>query len=251
MRELKTPVAVGRGREHRSVVTPTDLASVLFGQDPPDREVVLNQGFTRDPIKTKQALPDERLWPPEFDNLPLVNGRIRIDRRLLFTIAERATNTSDGWAAAQLHTAAAIWGASPGRDTHRALRPLANREAPQNLTNALRLVRGEGAHCGYKAMLRPKGRLNTPGLASSFFTKFLYFGGWDAKPLLAQPLIMDDRVVDALKDVTQEAWQGESVSDYARYLDLARDVANEVATHEDVVEWRPWGWKGGSEQNPD
>ncbi len=234
------------------MVTPADLATLLFGQDgPPEREVVLNQGFTRDAAKTKRALPDERLWPLEFDNLPLVNGRIRIDRRLLFIIAERAAHTPDDWVAAQLHTAAAIWGASPGRDTHRALKPLANPEAPQNLTAALKLVRGEGAHSGYKAMLRPKGRLNTPGLASSYFTKFLYFGGWDAKPFLAQPLIMDDRVVDALKDVTRESWQGESVSDYTRYLDLVRDVANEAETAEDVVEWRLWGWKGDGDQTPD
>jgi hypothetical protein len=92
-------------------------------------------------------------------------------------------------------------------------------------------------------MLRPKGRLNVSGLASSFFTKFLYFGGWDAKPLLAQPLIMDDNVIDALEDLTKEPWQGESVADYTRYIDLARQVAYEANTSEDVVEWRLWGWK--------
>jgi hypothetical protein len=226
------------------VITPTELAWILFGEEgPPDREVVLSQGFPRDPGITKQALPDQRLWPPEFDDLPLIGGRIRVDRRLLFTIVKRAViEPENNWAAAQLHTAAAIWGASPGRDTHRALRPLANPNAPAHLTAALRLVRGEGAVSGYKAMLRPNGRLNISGLASSFFTKFLYFGGWDAKPLLGQPLIMDDRVVNALAAVTHEKWSAESVTDYLRYLDLARDIASEVDTADDVVEWRLWGW---------
>jgi len=136
-----------------------------------------------------------------------------------------------------------VWGAAPGRDTHRAFKPLANPQAPERLTEALRLVQGEGALSGYKAMLRPKGRLNVSGLASSFFTKFLYFGGWDAKPLLAQPLIMDDNVIDALEDLTKERWQWESVADYTRYKDLARQVAYEANTSADVVEWRLWGWK--------
>jgi hypothetical protein len=226
------------------VVTPADLASVLFGEEgPPDRDVVLNQGFTRDPAITKDALPDDRLWPPEFEGLPMTNGRIRVDRRLVFTIAQRATDDPENdWAAAQLHTAAAVWGAKPGRNTHRAFRPLANPQAPERLTEALRLVQNGGALSGYKVMLR-RGRLNISGLASSFFTKFLYFGGWDAKPRLAQPLIMDDDVIDALEELTKEPWQGDSVDDYTRYLDLAREVAYEANTSEDVVEWRLWGWK--------
>jgi hypothetical protein len=228
-----------------AVVTPADIASALFGDEgPPDRDVILNQGFTRDPTITKQALPVQHLWPPEFDRLPVSNGRIRVDRRLLFAIARRAIQTPENdWAAAQLHTAAAVWGASPGRDTHRAFKPLANPQAPERLGEALRLVQGEGALSGYKAMLRPRGRLNVSGLASSFFTKFLYFGGWDAKPLLAQPLIMDDRVIDALKGLTNEPWQGESADDYTRYLDLAEEIAYEANTSEDVVEWRLWSWK--------
>ena len=77
------------------MVTAPGLASALFGEDdnddddhndggdrndrPPDREWILKQGFIRDPVKTKQALPDQRLWPPEFDRLPVIKGRIRVD----------------------------------------------------------------------------------------------------------------------------------------------------------------------------
>ncbi len=60
---------------------------------------------------------------------------------------------------------------------------------------------------------------------------------------LAEPLIMDDNVIDALEDLTKEPWQGESVADYTRYIDLARQVAYEANTSADVVEWRLWGWK--------
>lgn len=227
------------------MVTPADLASVLFGDEgPPDRDVVLNQGFTRDPTITKQALPDRRLWPPEFDELPEKNGSIRVDRRLVFSIAERAIRTPENyWAAAQLHTAAAVWGAKPGLSTYRAFKPLSKAAAPERLREALRLVRGEGALSGYKAMLGAKGRLKIADLGSSFLTKFLYFGGWGAKPRLAQPLIMDDDVIDALKDLTEEPWRGGSIDDYKRYIELAGEVAYEANTSADVIEWRLWGWK--------
>jgi hypothetical protein len=164
----------------------------------------------------------------------------------VFTIARRAIDdTDDEWAAAQLHTAAAVWGAKPGQNTYRALKPLAEPQAPERLTKALRLVRGEGALSAYKAMLRPKGRLNISGLASSYFTKFFYFGGWDAKSpqLMPQPLIMDDDVIDALGLLTQEPWRKGSADDYSNYIELARDVAREAETSADVVEWRLWGWK--------
>ncbi|GAB4906936.1 hypothetical protein MAHJHV65_41230 [Mycobacterium avium subsp. hominissuis] len=227
-------------------MTPLELANLLFGDGgPPDREVVLNQGYTRDPEITKNALPDPRLWPQEFDLLPITNGRIRIDRRLVFTIAKRVINDAgNGWGAAQLHTAAAVWGAKPGQNTHRAFKPLSNPHAPERLTKALQLVQGGGALSGYKAMLAPRGRLNIPYMASSFFTKFLYFGGWDAKPpsIMPQPLIMDDDVVDALRELTREPWQRDSAEDYGRYIELAKDVAYEAKTSADVVEWRLWGW---------
>ncbi|MEB4211298.1 hypothetical protein [Mycobacterium sp. 94-17] len=230
-------------------MTATELAAVLFGDDgPPDREELLDQGFTRDPSIIKNALPDSRLWPQEFDALPISHGRIRIDRRLVFTTAERAVlNPNDDWAAAQLHAAAAVWGAKPGAITYRAFRPLSNSEAPERLKKALALVRGEGALSAYKAMLGPKGRLNLPYLASSFFTKFLYFAGWDAKShrLMPQPLIMDDDVIEALNTLTEEPWQRESVADYERYIELARQVAYEANTSADVVEWRLWGWGRG------
>jgi hypothetical protein len=219
------------------------LASVLFGgQRPPGRDTLLNQGFTRDPAKTKKALPDARLWPPELDQAPVVHGRFRIDRRLVFHIAERAVATPDDeWSAGQLHTAIVIWGAKPGMPMTRAFRPLANPEAPTQLTKALRVVRSEGPVSAYRALVKlPRGRLYVPHLGASYFTKFLYFAGWDAKPLLAQPLILDDLVIKSLATLTKESWKDESPNEYIRYLDLARDVAREADTTEDIVEWQLW-----------
>ncbi len=223
-------------------MTAEALAKALFPGKPPSRDELLNQGFTRNHALTKKAVPDQRMWPPELDQLPLAGGRFRIDRRLVFTIADRAASSPDDeWAAAQLHTAAVVWGARPGMPMTRAFKPLANPDAPKRLTEALRLVRGEGPVSAYRALVKnPRGRLNIPWLAASYFTKFLYFAGWDSKPFLGQPLIMDDLVIASLESLTKQNWQDESPDDYLRYLDLARDIAYEVETTEDVVEWQLW-----------
>lgn len=220
-----------------------DQARALFGGDEPgSRDDLLSQGFLRDMAKTKRAVPDPQLWPSELERLPLTNGRFRIDRRTVFEIAHRAVATpEDQWSAAQLHTAVVIWGAHPGMPMTRALKPLQSPDAPKNLAAALRLVRGEGPSSAYRALIkRPRGSLNLPHLGASYFTKFLYFAGWDSKPLLGQPLIMDDLVIKSLVALTGETWTDESPVDYIRYLDLARDLAHEAGTSEDVVERQLW-----------
>jgi hypothetical protein len=123
----------------------------------------------------------------------------------------------------------------------RASKPLRNPDAPKRLTDALHLVRGEGPMSAYRALVKhPKGRLNISGLGASYFTKFLYFAGWDSKPFLGQPLIMDDLVIEALTKLTKQKWNDESPDDYVRYADLARDIAYEAETTEDVVERQLW-----------
>lgn len=221
-----------------------ELAAALFenGGAGPTRDIPLNQGFLRDLAVMRRAAPDSRVWPPELDEFPLdARGRFRIDRRHVFAIAERAIHTpEDRWASAQLHCAIVIWGAPPGRDMTRAFRPLADAAAPEHLTQALKVVRGEGPISAYCALSKTGGRLHVSGLGPSFFTKFLYFGGWDAKHLLDQPLIMDKRVVKSLKALTKESWTNDNIDDYRRFLELARDVAHAAETTEDVVEWRLW-----------
>lgn len=214
------------------------VPDLFNGADPPDRDTyVLDQGFTRDVTYCKSLLPDERMWPAELDVLEGTGGRRRIDRRTIFTIAERATaSADDAWAAAQLHAAIVFWGAPPGQSMVRAVRPFSDPTAPQKLTEALRVVRGEGAASAYKALSR-RSRLWIRNLGPSYFTKFMYFGGYGAKKHMPQPLIMDDNVIAGLGQATGEAWEA-SAEHYTRYLDLSADWAFEMTTFPDVVERR-------------
>lgn len=216
-----------------------DVPDLFDGQAPPPRhEDVLAQGFLRDAAYCRGVLPDERMWPGELDHLPAnTDGRIRIDRALVFAIAQRViTELADPWSAAQLHAAIVFWGAPPGQSTTRAAKPFADPNLPGRLTEAIKVTRGEGPASAYKALSRRQ-RLWVRGLGPSYFTKLMYFAGYGAKPYLAQPLIMDDNVIGGLIKVTGQQWKA-SVEDYVRYVDLARDWAYEFATEPDVIERR-------------
>lgn len=211
----------------------------LFDEQVPLRtEYVLRQGFTRDPGYCKSVLPDERMWPSELDQLPAQpNGRIRIDRTVVFAIAQRVVaELTDPRSATQLHAAIIFWGAPPGQSTVRAARPLSSDNAPSRLTEAIKVVRSEGAASAYKAMGRHQ-RLWIAGLGPSYFTKLMYFAGYDAKPYISQPLIMDDNVVAGLRKSTGQQWEA-SLEHYLRYIDLAKDWAYEFDTEVDVIERR-------------
>jgi hypothetical protein len=151
---------------------PEGMVPDLFdGAESPDRETyVLDQGFTRDVTYCKALLPDERMWPAELDVPAGTGGRRRIERRMIFAIAERAAaSPDDAWAAAQLHAAIAFWGAPPGQSMVSAVRPFSDPTAPQKLTEALRLARGEGPTSAYKAFSR-RSRLWIKNLGPSYFT---------------------------------------------------------------------------------
>lgn len=93
----------------------SSVPDLFEGPVPVREDWVLGQGFTRDPSYCRGLLPDERMWPFELDQLPMTsNDRIRIDRKVLFAIAQRAVGElSDGnpWPATQLHAAITFWGA--------------------------------------------------------------------------------------------------------------------------------------------
>ncbi|MCW2690122.1 MAG: hypothetical protein JWR37_5012 [Mycobacterium sp.] len=67
-------------------------------------------------------------------------------------------------------------------------------------------------------------------------TKFLYFGGWGARPGRLQPLIMDANVIAALQALTGEQWINGWRVDYVRYLYRAADWAAQLGTTGDVIE---------------
>lgn len=214
--------------------------SDLFGdQRPPQRnEYVLAQGFSRDPVYCRRVLTDERMWPREFEQLATnPDGRVFVDRALLFAIAERVvTDLGDPWSTVQLHAAIVFWGAPPGQSTSRAARPLATAGAAPRLAEAIKVVRGEGPTSAYRALCRGQ-LLWVSGLGPSYFTKLMYFAGYNAKPHMSQPLIMDDNVIAGLSRVTGQRW-GALPEDYLRYIDLAKDWAYELDTDPDVIERR-------------
>lgn len=215
------------------------VPDLFGGQDPPLRQnYVLGQGFTRDPVYSKGVLPDARMWPDELDQLPVdATGRIRIDRELVFVIADRAVNElEDPWSATQLHATITFWGAPPGQSTTRAAKPLTESSASSHLTEAIKVVRGEGPASAYKALSRHQ-RLWVSGLGPSYFTKLMYFAAYGAKPYMSQPLIMDDNVIAGLGKVTGRPWTA-SLEAYMSYIDLAKDWAYELDTEPDVIERR-------------
>jgi hypothetical protein len=118
----------------------------------------------------------------------------------------------------------------------RAAKPLSDDNVSSRLTEAIKVVRGEGPASAYKALSRYQ-RLRVSGLGPSYFTKLMYFVGYGAKPYLSQPLIMDDNVVAGLHKVTGRPWEA-SLEHYIRYIDLAKDWAYEFDTEPDVIERR-------------
>ncbi len=213
------------------------VPGALFGDDgPPDRDEVLRQGFLRDLVRCKDLLSDARMWPAELDAADGDGDKQRLDRRTLFGIADRVVASNDEWGPIQLHAAIAAWGAPPGIAMKRAVRPFDDPNAVKHFADALAVVRGEGPISAYRALSRGS-RLWIRDLGPSYFTKFLYYGGFGAKRYMSQPLIMDDNVVKALGMVTGQRWEA-SLQDYGRYLDLAADWASELGTEADVIEWR-------------
>lgn len=211
----------------------------FFEDGVPDREWVLSQTIEFDPTYRKVRLPDLRMWPPELDECPPYGKHHGVDRRRVFTIADRAVATpEDPWSATHLLVAAVLWGTGtrPRNATLR-LRCLHDEATPSKLTAAIKNVRQSGAVSGYQSM-QWGGANKINDVGPSFFTKFLYFAGWDSKPYLWQPLIMDDYVLRALNRVTGAKWAEGASDDYGRYLDLAKDWAFELGTSEDAIERR-------------
>lgn len=208
-----------------------------FNWTPPTRDkYILAQGFWRKPSKCKKVLPDERMWAPELDAAAdYAKDQVRIDRGMLFTIAARVKSApTDPWAATQLHAAIVFWGAPPGRSTIRAVRPLAQHDVSARLSEAITLLDEEGPAAAYQA-LTSHDRLWVSGLGPSYLTKLLYFAGYETNSDVAQPLIMDDNVIAGLVMVTQGSWRA-SLTDYKRFLFLAKETAKHRGVEPDVIE---------------
>ena len=147
----------------------------LFDGEVPNRDLVLDQGFSFDPVDRKRRLPDEAMWPPELDECPAEGKNRFVDRRSVFGIAQRAIETPDDpFSATQLLVASIIWGTGPnGRNAGFRLDGLhQDPDAPRKLTKTLRIVRASGAKSAFVAMSWG-GSCKVIEIAAAFFTACL------------------------------------------------------------------------------
>lgn len=223
----------------------------LFDGVVPDREWVLNQGFWFDPADRKGRLSHTSMWPVELDDCPAKGKNRYVDRRRVFQIAERAIATPDDrFSATQFMVASIIWGTGTGaRNAGFRLRSLhIDPDAPAKLAKVLQIVRTSGAKSAFDAMFAG-GTCKVPEIAPAFFSKFLYFAGYGAKPLLWEPLIIDRNVVKALRDRTSRTWSNAiNAAEYGDYRDLAGKWATRHDMTPDVIERRLFELGKGSKR---
>ncbi|NMM83090.1 hypothetical protein B2J88_01685 [Rhodococcus sp. SRB_17] len=212
----------------------------LFESEPPNRDWVLDQGFGFNRDRWKQLIPDQTAWPIELDDCPIAGRWPYVDRRRVFDVAHRIQSKPESpMAATQLYVAASVWGtALSALDVSRRIKVLKEPGVDARVADALKVLRVEGPVSAYRA-LSIGGSLRVKNLGPSFFSKLLYFAGFDAKGYLQKPLILDRHVARALNQFTDTEWSTSgpwSTDQYARYLDHVDDWAADWDTTHDVVE---------------
>lgn len=139
-------------------------------------------------------------WPPQLDQSePDARGYRWLSRSGVFDIA--ATESEHR----ELHTAVAayVWGVGFGlrRSIKHLVRAFTTNadSVEDNLRRAAKTLGQDGAVAAYEAMLRG-GSAQTTYMGPSFFTKFLFFIGYQDPAVLGlRPLILDKRVATALR----------------------------------------------------
>jgi hypothetical protein len=191
------------------------------GLFPPSRDDVLAQAVRFDPARWQRLLPDSALWPAELDGANVVT------RETVFAVFGNGDVTHG-------LVAACVWGAGTGaQSVHRRVKVFTHNE--QNvlgfrLAAALEVLRESGPVAAYDAL---RTRFRIAYLGPAFFTKFLYFAGYDAgsEP---RPLILDRFVAKGLQaDWPRAGWTS---AQYGEYLRHAHAWAHETGTAPDAVE---------------
>ncbi|GAA2223272.1 hypothetical protein GCM10010413_15420 [Promicromonospora sukumoe] len=214
----------------------TDLPALLREKIAPDRgEAVLGQAVPFNPETWKRWLP-EGLWPDELDLLQGTGKFHRITRDDVFRLSADVDTPAQ---AVQCYVAACVWGTGAGGiGVARRSRPLHSRkDAGDRLLESMTTLREDGAVAAYRR-LQKGGDTNLRGLGPAFFTKVLYFAGWDAAPG-PRPLILDRFVVRAFNEQAELTWRTNwtwTRDQYALYLDTVARWASSWATTADVVE---------------
>ena len=214
----------------------TDLPPLLRERAAPDRgEAVLGQAVSFNPETWNRWLPDG-LWPDELDLLQGTGRFHRITREDVFRLSAGVETPVQ---AVRCYVATCVWGTgTAGLGVVRRARPLrAHDDAGERLLNAITTVREDGAVAAYRN-LRRGGDTHLRGLGPAFFTKVLYFAGWDTA-VSPRPLILDRFVARAFNEQAKLSWRTNwnwTPSQYERYLDTVAGWAGSWGTTADVVE---------------
>ncbi len=218
---------------YRAAVTQPKLP---FRGAPPARDTyVLGQAAPFPAARWKELLPDPAWWPEELDACPRGHKWPLLDRRTVFTIAQRA---GDPLGAVQTLVASCVWGTgTSAQSVTRVARTLGQQDLPQRLVDVVTALSVGGAADAFD-LLHGHGNV-IAGLGPSFGTKFLYFAGFGRGLGEHQPLILDDRVALAVRRLSGVSWpyNRRDRSVYTDYLALAQRWAVEWGAEEpDVVE---------------
>lgn len=153
-----------------------------------------------------------------------------VTRTLVFERAENVTTEDD---ALDLYVLMCGWGAGwQGLTGFRSRKPLSTPGIGAALLRSYQEVRGGGDPVSaYRSLHTGQNKIKFFGPA--FFTKWLYFAGYESTSDSGRrPLILDARVARTLGWATAD-W---SSSDYGRYLDLASEAADGLGTTPHVIE---------------
>jgi hypothetical protein len=238
------------GLESQSTPDPRQsyIGPVTYPGDAPfGRQQVLDQGI---PVYRRHwtTVVAAEAWPRWFSDIELDGrGRVVINRSDVFTVASAAAVTRSPMSCEQALVAVCAWGAGTRwRGVVRAQgawRARSFAKVGVSLSHAANvLIDGGGPVDAYSLLLT--GEHHIQGLGPAFFTKFLYFVGYETVPQPHRPLILDQYVAIGLNDIRCTTWPmtGWSADQYAEYLQWANDEATGPGPigNEDEAEYRIW-----------
>jgi hypothetical protein len=175
-----------------------------------------------------------RRWPAhQPSDIPALDGgRLSVSRAELFTEANSVVTELD---AINFYVRVCAWGTGTGaRGVARSVRALDAADAGKKLLTSFGLAREGQAIEAYRR-LNTKHDLKIPYFGPAFFTKWLYFAGYECEAAIVdggrfRPLILDARVAQSL-GWRQTGW---SSSEYLNYLKVARALQERWCPRESV-----------------
>lgn len=212
--------------------TPSPLSNTSLDR----QKFVLWQAIPYNPRRWRKRLRDPDAWPDALKERGEGGRWPTVNREQVFVVGEAATNPRG---AVHTYVAAAVWGTgTSAQGVDRAARVLDDdpSRVGQDLAHAAQLQASDGPVAAYGYLHGDGNRIKH--LGPSFGTKFLYFAGFDANSHHRQALILDKNVASALVRLDTGDWpdHGWLTEQYARYLDIAHDWAEQWQTPPDVVE---------------